>query len=164
VIEKLKLSSFLLLCLCVVACKEKNTENTNREEKHSIRISMPTLPKSMFFFDQEINLEDEDIRERLDREVVTNVYFQSATTLALKRANRFFPEIERILLKEKVPDDFKYLAVIESNLSEVVSAVGANGYGQFMPYTDKEYGLIINNEVDERLNLLKNFTTLIFQK
>ena len=66
----------------------------------------------MLFFGKTINLEDEDIRERLDREIITNVYFQSSTTFALKRANRYFPEIEKILAEEIVPDDFKYLAVI----------------------------------------------------
>jgi hypothetical protein len=110
----------------------------------------------MLFFGRTINLEDEDIRERLDREIITNVYFQSSTTFALKRANRFFPEIEKILSEEHVPEDFKYLAVIESNLSEVSSPVGANGFWQFMPFTAKEYGLVMSDEVDERMNLTKS--------
>jgi hypothetical protein len=74
----------------------------------------------------------------------------------LKRANRFFPEIEKILSEEHVLEDFKYLAVIESNLSEVSSPVGANGFWQFMPFTAKEYGLVMNDEVDERMNLTKS--------
>jgi hypothetical protein len=110
----------------------------------------------MIFFGERINLEDEDIRERLDREIVTNAYFQSSTTFALKRATRYFPEIERILQEENVPEDFKFLAVIESNLSEVTSPAGANGFWQFMPYTAKEYGLVMNDEVDERMNLSKS--------
>ena len=110
----------------------------------------------MLFFGRTINLEDEDIRERLDREIITNVYFQSSTTFALKRANRFFLEIEKILSEEHVPEDFKFLAVIESNLSEVSSPVGANGFWQFMPFTAKEYGLVMSDEVDERMNLTKS--------
>ena len=138
------------------ACSDQSIENNYHHKKNTRSYSFPTIPKSMLFFGEKINLEDEDIRERLDREIITNVYFQSSTTFALKRANRYFPEIERILAEENVPEDFKYLSVIESNLSEVASPVGANGFWQFMPFTAKEYGLVINDEVDERLNLTKS--------
>ena len=138
------------------ACADQSIENNNHHKKNTRSYSFPTIPKSMLFFGRTINLEDEDIRERLDREIITNVYFQSSTTFALKRANRFFPEIEKILSEEHVLEDFKYLAVIESNLSEVSSPVGANGFWQFMPFTAKEYGLVMNDEVDERMNLTKS--------
>ena len=138
------------------ACKDQSIENNNHHKENTRSYSFPTIPKSMLFFGRTINLEDEDIRERLDREIITNVYFQSSTTFALKRANRFFPEIEKILSEEHVPEDFKYLAVIESNLSEVSSPVGANGFWQFMPFTAKEYGLVMSDEVDERMNLTKS--------
>jgi membrane-bound lytic murein transglycosylase D len=156
VIEKLKYSFIPILLFFVLACANDSTEKKNQVRKYVNTHGLPSLPKSMIFFGEQIQLEDEDIRERLDREIITNVYFQSSTTFALKRANRFFPEIERILANEDVPKDFKYVAVIESNLSEVTSPVGANGFWQFMPFTAKEYGLIINDEVDERLNLSKS--------
>lgn len=155
-IKKIKFSSILLLLIFLSACADQSIENNNHHKKNTRSYSFPTIPKSMLFFGRTINLEDEDIRERLDREIITNVYFQSSTTFALKRANRFFPEIEKILSEEHVLEDFKYLAVIESNLSEVSSPVGANGFWQFMPFTAKEYGLVMNDEVDERMNLTKS--------
>lgn len=153
---KIKYTCVLLLILCLQACEDNSQERHGELNKNKTPSSIPSIPKSMLFFGKRINLVDEDIRERLDREIITNVFFQSSTTFALKRANRYFPEIERILEDENVPEDFKYLAVIESNLSEVTSPVGANGFWQFMPFTAKEYGLVINDEVDERLNLSKS--------
>ncbi|MFM7668908.1 MAG: lytic transglycosylase domain-containing protein [Bacteroidota bacterium] len=155
-IKKIKITSAFLLVLFLNGCKDDSPEKNDQLNNQIIQPTIPSIPKSMLFFGKKINLEDEDIRERLDREIITNVYFQSSTTFALKRANRYFPEIERILDEETVPEDFKYLAVIESNLSEVTSPVGANGFWQFMPFTAKEYNLIINDEVDERLNLTKS--------
>jgi hypothetical protein len=136
----------------------QQTQDSKKKEKviNSKIQYLPDIPKSIKFFGELINLEDEDVRERLDREIITNVYFQSSTTFAIKRAYRYFPEIEKILQKTKVPNDFKYLAVIESNLSEVTSPVGASGFWQFMPFTAEEYDLKINDEIDERLNLTKS--------
>ena len=151
----MKFSSILFLLFILSACKDNSLEKNVQVIKQR-SLSFPAIPNSMIFFGERINLEDEDIRERLDREIVTNAYFQSSTTFALKRANRYFPEIERILEEENVPEDFKFLAVIESNLSEVTSPAGANGFWQFMPATAKEFGLIINDEVDERMNLSKS--------
>jgi hypothetical protein len=119
-------------------------------------LAIPILPDEIAFCGQKVNLKDEDIRERLDRELLVNAYYQSATLQALKRANRFFPVIEPILKENGIPDDFKYLAVIESNLVQAVSPAGAQGFWQFMPVTAKEHGLIMNGEVDERLNLEKS--------
>ncbi|MFY7943384.1 MAG: lytic transglycosylase domain-containing protein [Crocinitomicaceae bacterium] len=148
--------SLLAINLLLLGCQQ--TEDSKKKEKviNSKIQYLPDIPKSIKFFGELINLEDEDVRERLDREIITNVYFQSSTTFAIKRANRYFPEIEKILQKTKVPNDFKYLAVIESNLSEVTSPVGASGFWQFMPFTAEEYDLKINDEIDERLNLTKS--------
>ena len=110
----------------------------------------------MVFCGKEIDLRDEDIRERLDKEILVNAYFQSSTSQALKRANRFFPEIESLLKANNVPEDFKYLAVIESGLVQAISPAGAQGFWQFMPVTAKQYGLLINSEIDERLNIAKS--------
>ena len=151
----MKFSCILFLLFILIACKDNSLEKNAQVIKQR-SLSFPAIPNSMIFFGERINLEDEDIRERLDREIVTNAYFQSSTTFALKRANRYFPEIERILEEENVPEDFKFLAVIESNLSEVTSPAGDNGFWQFMPGTAKEFGLIINDEVDERMNLSKS--------
>lgn len=116
--------------------------------------SLP-IPEYVNFAGQKINLKEFDVRERFDRELLTNVYWQSQTILLLKRANRFFPTIERILKEQGLPDDLKYVALIESGLLNVVSPVGASGFWQFMDKTGKQYGLTINNEVDERYHLEK---------
>ena len=97
-----------------------------------------------------------DVRERLDRELLINANLHSTTTLILKRANRAFPVIEPILQKYGIPDDFKYLAVIESGLVNAVSSAGARGVWQFMPETAKEKGMEINDFVDERYHLEKS--------
>ena len=82
--------------------------------------------------------------------------------LILKRSNRFFPLIERVLKEEGVPCDFKYLAVIESGLENVISPAGAKGFWQIMRSTGKEYGLEINNNVDERYHI--EFSTRVAAK
>ena len=111
----------------------------------------------MYFSGKKIVLKDLDIQERLDREILTNTYLQSATSQIIKRANRWFPTIENILKKEGIHPDFKYLAVIESALIEqAVSPVGAEGFWQFMPYTAKDFDLTINEEIDERLDVTKS--------
>lgn len=97
-----------------------------------------------------------DVRERLDRELLINANLHSTTTLILKRANRAFPVIEPILAKYGIPDDFKYLAVIESGLVNAVSSAGARGIWQFMPDTAKEKGMEVNDFVDERYHLEKS--------
>ena len=107
----------------------------------------------MTFAGERVPLQDTDVRERLDREIHVNTYWHSNMLLMIKKANRFFSEIEPLLKKYNLPDDFKYLAVAESGLDNVTSHAGASGFWQFMKATGKEYGLEINNYVDERYNL-----------
>ena len=114
------------------------------------------LPLEIDFAGEKTPLHIADVRERLDREMVINTNLHSTTTLILKRANRAFPIIEPILKKYGVPDDFKYLAVIESGLANVVSPAGARGVWQFMPETAKEKGMEVNDFVDERYHLEKS--------
>jgi len=114
------------------------------------------LPKVIDFAGESTPMNIADVVERLDREMVINANLHSTTTLILKRANRVFPIIEPILKKNGIPDDFKYLAVIESGLVNVVSPAGARGVWQFMPQTAKEYGMEVNDFVDERYHLEKS--------
>jgi hypothetical protein len=93
--------------------------------------------------------------ERVDREFLVNTYWQSNAVLLMKRAYKYFPIIEPILAKNGIPDDFKYLAVAESGLQNVVSPAGATGFWQIMKATGKEYGLEVNSNVDERYHLSK---------
>ncbi len=114
------------------------------------------LPEYLDFAGEPVPLSDPDVRERMDRELLVNTYWQSNGLLMFKRANKYFPVIEPILEKYGIPDDFKYLAVIESGLQNVVSPAGARGIWQIMPATAKEYGLEVNDNVDERYHLVKS--------
>ena len=115
-----------------------------------------TLPNELSFCGEKVPLERLDVRERLDRELLVNTYWQSSTLLAHKRAARWFPLIEGILKQEGIPEDLKYIAVIESGLMNVVSPAGATGYWQFMKETGTQYGLEVNDEVDERYHVEKS--------
>lgn len=113
------------------------------------------LPQSLDFAGEDVPLGDPEIQERLDRELLVNTYWQSQTLLFFKRANREFEIIDPILKKHGIPEDFRYLAVIESGLSNVVSPAGATGYWQLLKGTAQEYGLEVNNDVDERYHVEK---------
>lgn len=152
---------FLFVSLAFLAACQNQTPQQKSSKKQKAVVAagavvFPDLPQSMEFAGTTINLQDEDLRERLDREVLMTAYYQSAWIGAVKRAHRYFPEIERILKEEGVPNDFKYLAIIESNLQQAVSPVGAQGFWQFMPATAKLYDLEMNAEIDERLNIEKS--------
>lgn len=120
------------------------------------RIFSLTLPDELSLCDEAVPLEKLDVRERLDRELLVNTYWQSNTLLAHKRAARWFPVIAPILAREGVPDDMKYLALIESGLTNVVSPMGATGFWQFMKETAIQHGLEVNGEVDERYNVVRS--------
>jgi len=115
-----------------------------------------SIPDHLDFAGEAVPLNDPDVYERMDRELLVNTYWQSNGLLMFKRAEKYFPVIEPILKKNGIPDDFKYLAVIESGLINVVSPAGARGVWQIMPATAKENGLEVNDNVDERYNLEKS--------
>ena len=134
----------------------QTTQTATKVEQQSsqtLRVEALDIPNVMTFAGERVPLQDTDVRERLDREIHVNTYWHSNMLLMIKKANRFFSEIEPLLKKYNLPDDFKYLAVAESGLDNVTSHAGASGFWQFMKATGKEYGLEINNYVDERYNL-----------
>ena len=145
----------LLLIFVSVSCKEEKEKNTTHYSTKEYN-QLPPIPSKMELFGETIDLRDEDIKERLDNELIVNSYLHSATTLIIKRANRYFPSLEQLLKEQQIPSDFKYLCVIESNLTQAISPAGARGFWQFMPETAKEYNLLINTEIDERLNVQKS--------
>lgn len=114
------------------------------------------FPTAVDFAGESTPLQISDVRERLDRELLINANLDATTVLIIRRANRAFPVIEPILQKYGVPDDFKYLAVIESGLVNATSPSGAKGVWQFMPDTAKEKGMEVNELVDERYHLEKS--------
>ena len=111
------------------------------------------LPETLDFAGEPVPLDNPDIRERLDRELLVNTYWQSNGLLLIKRAAKYFPIIEPILEEEGLPDDFKYLAVIESGLTQAVSPARATGFWQILRSTGRELGLEVNDNVDERYNI-----------
>lgn len=114
------------------------------------------VPEYLDFAGEVMPLNDPDVYERMDRELLVNTYWQSNGLLMFKRAQKYFPVIEPILKKNGIPDDFKYLAVIESGLSNAVSPAGARGVWQIMPATARENGLEVNDNIDERYHLAKS--------
>jgi hypothetical protein len=120
-------------------------------------VSSFPIPNKVEFAGQSISLERYDMRERFDREQIIIAYNHSVSFLNIKRANRFFPIIEPILKQNGIPDDFKYLAVIESNLDpRAISGAGAAGFWQLMPKTAEQFGLEVNDEIDERYHIEKS--------
>ncbi len=113
------------------------------------------LPRKLSFAGENVPLNLFYVREALDRELTLNTYWHSQSLLLFKRANRFFPVIEPILRKNGIPDDFKYIALVESAFLHNVSPAGAAGYWQFLKETAKEYGLEVSGSVDERYHLEK---------
>lgn len=120
-------------------------------ETHPVKI-----PSSVSFAGELVPLHEMDVRERLDLELTTICYWHSSTILTMKRAHRWFPIIEPILKEYGVPEDLKYLAVAESGLNQVISSAGATGIWQFMKSAGVEYGLVINDEIDERYHVEKS--------
>lgn len=114
------------------------------------------MPDGLNFAGELVPVQNPDIKERMDRELLVNTYWQSNALLIFKRANKYFPMIEKILAEEGVPDDLKYLAVIESGLTQAVSPARATGFWQILKETGKEYGLEVNDNVDERYHVEKS--------
>lgn len=114
------------------------------------------MPDNLNFAGELVPVSNPDIRERMDRELLVNTYWQSNGLLLIKRANKYFPIIEPILEKHGVPNDFKYLAVIESGLTQAVSPARATGFWQILKVTGREYGLEVNENVDERYHIEKS--------
>lgn len=115
-----------------------------------------SIPNNLSFAGETVPLQDPEVFERLDKEIHVNTYFHSATIQKIKLANRWFPVIEPILKANGIPVDFKYLAVAESGLTQSVSGAGAAGFWQFLKTTGKEYGLLINDYLDERYHIEKS--------
>ncbi|MFD1095706.1 lytic transglycosylase domain-containing protein [Salegentibacter chungangensis] len=162
----LMIVGFLVVCaVSINAVQDGGSENAEnrtydkKEKKNVVKdynIYALPVPEEMDFAGEEVPLDEPDIHERIDRELLVNTYWQSNALLLMKRANKYFPVIEPILKEEGVPEDFKYLAVIESGLTQAVSPARAIGFWQIMEGTGKDYKLEINDNVDERYHIEKS--------
>jgi hypothetical protein len=150
----------VMLSLFLLSNKEAAIENEISNPEQELftfpHIKSVPIPDQVDFCGETIALNRIDLRERFDREMNVFTYLHSTTMLYLKRANRFFPIIEPLLQKNNIPDDFKYLCLIESNLDiRALSPASAAGFWQLLESTGKELGLEINSEVDERYHIEK---------
>jgi hypothetical protein len=140
-----------------IAIEKNNPIKSNPEKsfENDYNVFAIDLPEQIDFAGERTPLEINEVKERLDRELLVNTYWQSNALLLIKRTNKYFPIIEPILKEYGIPDDFKYLAVAESGLEHVVSPAGATGFWQIMKGTAQDYGLEVNNNVDERYHIEK---------
>ena len=144
------------MCIPLILGNTKLDDKELPESKVAALAVVPAVPDEVHFADEVIKLDRADLRERMDREITAFTYSHQLTLLMIKRANRYFPIVEPILKECGVPDDLKYLMVIESNLSPLArSAAGAAGMWQFMQETGRKYGLEVNANIDERYNIEK---------
>ena len=154
------LVSLVTLALVAFVDRTKPTKAENEAYRKVIngeyRIYAMPLPEKLDFAGELVPMDRPDVRESLDRELLVNTYWHSNTLLAIKRAYRWFPVIEPILKANEIPDDFKYLAVIESALSNASSPAGAKGFWQILEETGKGYGLEIDEQVDQRYDVEKS--------
>ncbi|MDX5480774.1 MAG: lytic transglycosylase domain-containing protein [Hymenobacteraceae bacterium] len=151
----------LILVFAMQLCSQQPLRHVAPEEEGSaaannLRFQPPALPASMTFAGEQVPLHIPDVAERLDRELLVNTYLHSRTLLGLKRMQRYLPEIQQTLRENNVPEDFIYLALAESLFSQVTSSAGASGFWQLMPNTARGYGMLVNDEVDERFNVQKS--------
>lgn len=155
----LALASFLTVIVFTNYSGESNKEETSSTNYSNTKLPQVIHPvnldKTFDFAGEIVPMENFDARERLDRELTVNSYWHSSTLINLKNTYKYFPIIERILAENEIPEDFKYLAVAESNLRNVTSPAGAKGIWQFMKSTAEYYKLEVNSEVDERYHVEK---------
>jgi len=151
--------SFALLLLIITGGLIKNKNPKSVEEKdfpQGYQIISPEIPTDLEFAGEKVPAGNFEVRERLEREFLVNTYFHSSTLLSIKRANRWLPIIEPILKENNIPDDFKYIALIESGLTNAVSPADAVGFWQLIEGSAIKYGLEVNEEIDERYHLEKS--------
>lgn len=151
-----------LLAVVIVAINavqkpaDTTSDSTKEELINDYNVYALPIPEGLNFVGEPVPVHNPDIKERVDRELLVNTYWQSNALLLMKRAHKFFPIIEPILAAEGVPDDFKYLAVIESGLTQAVSPAKATGFWQILKGTGRQYGLEVNENVDERYHIEKS--------
>jgi len=159
VVTSLVLITTILIVLSSAQGFKGFSSNTQMKKSSSDSLySIQTfkLPDTVTFAGERMPLDNFDTHESLEREILISAYRHSSTILIIKRANRYLPIIEKILQKNNIPDDFKYLVAAESDYSNMVSPVGATGFWQIMPETGREEGMEINTVVDERYNVEKS--------
>jgi len=151
------LGIYTVLALRTIKEKEQDfVKFTELPQGNTINAAAIKLPAKMSFAGEPVPLTIADVRERLDREMHINAYWHTNTIFLLKRANRWLPQISKILKEEGIPDDFKYMPAIEGAFKNDISPKAAVGFWQFRKDAAKEFGLEVNRQVDERYDPLKS--------
>ncbi|WP_010178794.1 lytic transglycosylase domain-containing protein [Aquimarina agarilytica] len=150
----LSLLGVVAVCgLLVFASQLPKSEDKKNENDYNVYAL--DMPSNLNFAGEPVPIDQSDVYERMDRELLVNTYWQSNGLLLIKRSQKYFPIIEPILKHYGIPDDFKYLAVIESGLTQASSPAGAKGFWQILAGTGRELGLEVNKNVDERYHIEK---------
>jgi membrane-bound lytic murein transglycosylase D len=145
-----------LVSLLLLSQKQKSTTEPSKEVfKSAYAVTHVPLPDTLSVAGESVPMDIWYVKESLERELLVNVYWQSNTLLMIKRASRWLPEIKQTFRQMGVPEDLAFLALVESALTGTTSPAGAEGHWQFLESTAKSYGLVINDEVDERYHLQK---------
>jgi membrane-bound lytic murein transglycosylase D len=148
---------FVLILVNLFSFTENKSEKNNHFSNNKVFSVYPVMiPDSIDFAGEIVPIENFDIYESLDKEFTINTYWQSQMLMYFKRSTRYFPVIEKILKKNNIPDDFKYLAMAESGLTNTISPSNAVGFWQFVKSTAITYGLEVNEDIDERYNIEKS--------
>ncbi len=118
----------------------------------SVRIEGP-----LDFCGESVELDNRNVRERLEKELLLTLWGRPQVVLWIKRSNRYFPIIEKMLEAHKMPQDLKYIAIAESALRpHARSKKGAVGFWQFLKSSGRKYGLSVNSRKDERRNIFRS--------
>jgi len=157
-----KIITYILIIITIILLifgfdrliREKDPQLPGVNEQYYKIVSLP-IPSTLILSGEKMPLDIFYVKESLDRELSVNTYWHSSTLQLIKKSYRWFPLFDSILSAKGIPLDFKYLAVIESGLSNAVSPANAVGYWQFLKGTAKDYGLEVNKEIDERYNVIK---------
>lgn len=150
-------TGFFVCLFIITQLSFESLRGGTQEKNEATKWYAPSLPDKIDFAGEEVPLHKWDVRERLDRELLFNYYYQNNVLFILKLSNRYFPVIEERLKANGVPTDFKYLCIAESNLlPNATSKVGAVGFWQFMPDTAPAYNLEVNKQVDKRRDIIRS--------
>jgi len=152
--RKLKRAQFFLYFTSVLFTAAGFCTASHASDFPDLISSLKMLEQTPQFCGERVPLDIQEVRERFEKEFLLMLGNRPQVILWLKRTGRYFPYIEKMLQESGMPEDLKYVAVIESALRlHVRSHKGAVGFWQFMPQTGRRYGLIVNRRLDERRNL-----------
>jgi len=149
----IKWTFIILMCVALFPWPAAYGQGPNLSSP-SFLVSSLKIGGPLDFCGERVPIETQEVRERLEKELLLTLWNQPQVILWLKRSRRYFPYIEEKLKDGGVPDDLKYVAIAESALQpHVGSPKGAMGFWQFIESTGQKYGLVINKHIDQRRNI-----------